>query len=220
MPIINFDKEQRRIIANNWKHLKNVGKGTEADCYLDGNNVYKVYNDNKKDHCINNIICKDDLDLEHILFPNEIFKCDDEVFATRTKYIEENYFNTDHIYLGNTPDLDKLKKALEPFIKDIYELSNNYIYAKDLSLNTIFDGENLYAIDTLTYEKVSYNPYESNIELAKGIIELYIESYKFFYEELNGENKEFKDKCRELIPYIDELSNNIKDNSNTTIQRR
>lgn len=26
MPIINFDKEQRRIITNNWKRLKNVGK--------------------------------------------------------------------------------------------------------------------------------------------------------------------------------------------------
>lgn len=221
MPIINFDSEQRKIIIKNWQHHQNVGKGTEADCYLDGNDVYKVYNDNKKDHCINNIICKDDLNLEHILFPNEIFKCDNEVFATKTKYIQKNYFDKENLYFGNTPDLDKLKDALEPFIKDVYELSKNNIYAKDLSLNTMFDGENLYAIDTLSYEKVDYNPYEKNIELVKGIIELYVELYEFFYEELNKPNEEFKKECLNLLPYIDEISIKIvTEDSNYNARRR
>lgn len=219
--ILHYNDEEKSMLQRNWKHFKKIGEGDEAECFLVNDEVFKIYNENYRNHNINNYICKDDFNLESFLFPIEIYTTHDhKVFATKAKYIEENYFDKEHLHFGNTPDLDKLKEALEPFIKDVYELSKNNIYAKDLSLNTIFDGEKLYAIDTLSYEKVDYNPYEKNIELVKGIIELYIELYEFFYEELYGENRKFKDKCRELIPYIDELSEKVKDNYNTTIQRR
>lgn len=218
--ILHYSEEEKIILQRNWKHFKKIGEGDEAECFLINDEVFKVYNENYRNHNINNYICKDDFNLESFLFPTEIYTCNSKVFATKAKYIKENYFDKEHLHFGNTPDLDKLKEALEPYIKDVYELSKNNIYAKDLSLNTIFDGEKLYAIDTLSYEKVDYDTYDKNIELVKGVIELYIELYEFFYEELYGENKEFKDKCHELIPYIDELSIKIKENDNTTNKRR
>ena len=210
MPIINFDREQTQVIKRNWCRLKKVGEGAEATCYLDHDDVYKVYNDQEQDHCINNTICKEDLDLESILFPNEIFMCGGKVFATKTKHIDTNYFDKDHLHYGDTPEISKLKDALPSFIKDIYFLSRNHICAKDLPLNTMFDGEKLYAIDTLSYEITDHNTYEENIEYVKGIIELYVEQYKFFYEELNEPNEEFKKECLDLLPYIDEKAKEIR----------
>lgn len=218
--ILHYSEDEKNILERNWKHNKEIGKGSEGTCYLVDNEIFKVYNEDYVNHNINNYICRDDLDLESFLFPIEIYTCNNKVFACKTKYINNNFFDKNTLYFGITTDLNKLKEALIPFIKDVYELSKNNIVAKDLPLNTMFDGEKLYAIDTLSYKKVNYDPYEENINLVKDIIELYIESYEFFYEELNGENKEFKDECRKLIPYIESTSERIKEEYSTAIQRK
>ena len=183
--ILHYSEDEKNILERNWKHNKEIGKGSEGTCYLVDNEIFKVYNEDYINHNINN-----------------------------------NFFDKNTLYFGITTDLNKLKEALIPFIKDVYQLSRNNIVAKDLPLNTMFDGEKLYAIDTLSYKKVNYDPYEENINLVKDIIELYIESYEFFYEELNGENKEFKDECRKLIPYIEKTAEEIKEEYSTAIQRK
>ena len=196
--IIEFNqKEKKQFIKSIEKSKYWLDVGCEGNCYLINKDVYKVY----KNTCtpiICNTICKDDLDLKSILFPNEIYTCDQVVFAYKT----DRYIQGNNLLNIECPNLDSIKKALKPLIKDIYVLSKNHIFADDLSSpNLLFDGKRFYIIDTLRYEHHN----ELDVEqIYKENINLLI--YECFFPFIH-EN----DHYYELIPYIKKLAKKVQE---------
>ena len=140
--IFDFNEEEKEIFKYNIQKQQSLRPGGEGICYVIGNNVYKIY---KEDRIIENPICKDDFDLESFLFPEEIYRCNNKIFSYKTHYIENNEFKIPSFRNWNIPNINNIKKALIPLIRDIYILSKNNIEAIDLTWrNTLFDGEKLY----------------------------------------------------------------------------
>lgn len=166
--IFDFNEEEKEIFKNNIKKHQSLKPGGEGICYVIGKDTYKIYKD---DRDIENPICKDDLNLESFLFPEEVYRCNKKIFSYKTPYIENNEFKITTFRNWKIPNIDKIKKALIPLIRDIYILSKNNIYAIDLAWrNTLFDGEKLYVIDTLDYEILDEDQLEDNLESLKNII--------------------------------------------------
>lgn len=212
--ILDFNENEKQNLVKLCMHNKKIGMGAEASCYLLNGNVYKIYNQCSKNHNFNNMICEDDLELNSFLFPKEIYTCNNQIFAYTSKYIEKNYLDIDNLLEGNALDINKFKKALKTFIKDLYILSNNNIYAYELPLNFLFDGKNIYGIDTLSYVKVDYNPYSQNISLLKDGIIYIFELYEKALIDSDAEEFDYYDKLtsksssisERLINYIDKIS--------------
>ena len=218
--IIDFNyKECKEFIKSIEKEEFFLDSGGESTCYLINGDVYKLYG--LGFHIIGNNICKDDLDLESILFPSELYTYDETVFACKTDtFIPENKIKNDKLQNGEFPSLDNIKKALEPLINDIYVLSRNHIYAEDLSWkNLLFDGNKFYAIDTLSYEHHDARPveqiYKENINLL--IYECF-ETFVYYYikyKSSSDKQHEVYEKelttIDELIPYIKETAKKIQE---------
>ncbi|MBR5370062.1 MAG: hypothetical protein IK137_02025 [Bacilli bacterium] len=211
--IINFTKEEAIKLKENWQQYNQIGKpGNEGKCYLINNEVYKIYNDNYElEKYTSNPICKDDLNLESFLFPEEIYTYGKEnyVFAYKTTpYVEKDVLKISLLRKHIIPDINKIKEALKVLIKDIYILSRNNIYAVDLAKrNMLFDGEKFYVIDTLDYDIVDEYTYLDNIELLKKAINCFIldcniacEAYDISKEEIH------LDECKDLINYINRIA--------------
>lgn len=166
--IFDFRVEEKEVFKNNIEKHQSLRPGGEGICYAIGNDVYKIY---KNDRDIEKPICKDDLNLESFLFPEEIYRCNNKIFSYKTPYIENNEFKITSFRNWKIPNVNKIKEALIPLVRDIYILSKNNIYAIDLTWrNTLFDGEKIYIIDTLDYEIVDEDPLEDNIKSLKNII--------------------------------------------------
>lgn len=212
--ILDFEKDEKEFFTKIIEHEQYLDFGSEANCYLKDNCVYKIYNE-EMNHRIHNTICKDDLDIESFIFPDEIYTCEDDTFACKMRYIPYDYLDKKKLRKGITPNVEKIKKALHSFIKDIYLLSQNNIYTYDLDNNTLFDGEKLYAIDTLSYKIVEYDPYERNVNLVKEAILNYIDFFEFYFMNRKHEDTHYKQKLEGLLPYIDEIATQIEKDETT-----
>lgn len=208
--ILDFTKEEKETLKENWKKNKLIGQGTDGNCFLINNDVYKIYDEDSKIH---NPITRDDLPLESFLFPTEIYTCDKKVFAYKTPYIKTNQLRISSLRSGNIPDIDKFKKALTLFIQDIYVLSENNIIAIDLAWrNTLFDGEKFCVIDTLDYEIDDHNTYEENINSLKSIIKCFILDCNLAHDTFNVSfANNSLEEFQNMLTYIDEISENIKE---------
>lgn len=219
--IIDFTyKETKNFLSRIEKDEFWLDAGGESDCYLINGHVYKIYG--LGFNLIDNTICKDDLDLESILFPNELYMYDKRIFACKTdKFIPENKIKADKLQKGEFPDLDSIKNALEQLIKDIYVLSRNHIYADDLAWkNLLFDGEKFYIIDTLRYEHHDNRPveqiYKENINLLiyecfEPFAYVYYINYKSSESKQHEIDEEVFDKLDELTSYIKELAKQVQE---------
>lgn len=223
--IIDFNEEEKNRLLKcikKEKYLLKYGQGGEGSCYLIKGNVYKAF------HCgwcsTNNTICKDDLNLESFLFPNEIYTYDQGVFACKTDtYISDNQINTHNLDNGKFPNIDNIRKALVPLIEDIYTLSKNHIRVVDLAWrNLLFDGGKFYVIDTLNYieenEKDENEIFEANIkDLKDNCIYPFIEAYSGRYRHYSTIDKQYTDyekirkKLFKLIPYFDKIVKQVQE---------
>ena len=170
MPVIlNFNKEEKEELKRFWSSHEIITKGgSEGKPYLIGKNIYKIYNE---DYETETPICKSDLPLDSFLFPEEIYTYNNKIFAYKTPYIPNNQFEIKTFRNWVIPDIKKVKKALIPFVKDVYVLSRNNINAIDLVWhNTLFDGERIYIVDTIDYQIVDEDPEEDNYKSLKNII--------------------------------------------------
>ena len=214
--ILDFNQKEKKKLLRDIERKGYLfdDSGTEGNCFLINNDVYKIFSNINN---INNNICKDDLDLESFLFPNEIYTCNQIVFACKTDtYIKENKIHVKKIQNGEYPNLNNIKTALEQLIKDLYVLSRNHIFANDLAwCNILFDGEKFYAIDTLSYEH--HNELDVN-EIYEGNIHLLIHecctpliNYYLSICSNNEISEETKRNLDELIPYIKETAKRIQE---------
>lgn len=208
--IIDFNEEEKNNFKNNIEKQKYLNQGGEGICYLIGNNVYKIY---KEDYDIENPICKDDLDLKSFLFPEEIYKCNNKIFSYKTPYIDNNEFKITSFRNWRIPNINKIKEALIPLIKDLYVLSKNNIYAIDLTWrNILFDGENIYIIDTLDYEKEDEDTLDDNIESLKNIITCLIANVDLAHNAYHVEISENDLKEYENLPqYISDTLKQVQE---------
>ena len=219
--ILNFNEKEKEEFKKHCKKHKRIddGCGCEGECFLIGNDVYKLYND---DYKVNNPICKDDLPLESFLFPTEIYTYNNKVFAYKTPYIQKNQLRLNSFSTGNTPDIKKIKNALSILIKDIYVLSQNNIEAIDFTYrNTIFDGERFYIIDTLDYEKVDENTYQNNISALKEIIDCFMLNCILACDIYNNPyNDKEIEEIHGLLDYIDKIATKTEEeHENKKIKR-
>jgi len=211
--ILNFTEEEAIKLKNTWQKYNQIGiPGKEGKCYLINNEVYKIYDtDYELDTYTHNPICKDDLNLESFLFPEEIYTYGKEnnVFAYKTTpYVEKDVLKISLLRKHIIPDINKIKEALKVLIKDIYILSRNNITAIDFAKrNLLFDGEKFYVIDTLDYDVVDEYTYLDNIDLLKRAINCYILDCKMAYE-IYGISKEeiHLDECKDLINFINRIA--------------
>ena len=154
--------------------------------------------------------------LKSFLFPEEVYMHGDIVFASKTKYIK-NEMSEKTISEGLLPNIDKIKKALVPFIRDVYILSKNNILAIDLKWrNILFDGKNFYAIDTLHYAKneeyFQIDAYKLNFSYVKQNAISFIQEYKksCIKHNIPLSNKQIKE-LDDLLPYIDEVTKQVQE---------
>ena len=150
--IIEFTQKEKQHLINQWTQGSFVGDGYESTCYQINGYVYKVLNNNSNTHYDESIDI-DEMNTPSFLFPEEIYTSNNEVFAYKTRYIQNEMYKK-RIYAGIFPDFNKIRAAIPAFVKDIFILSKNNIKTTDISWNNLlFDGVNIYAIDTLHYEK-------------------------------------------------------------------
>jgi hypothetical protein len=210
--ILNFTKEEANKLIKEWKKYKLIGEGAEGKCYLVNNEVYKIYDPvYELEKYTSNPICKDDLNLESFLFPEEIYTYGEEknVFAYKTTpYIEKNVLKISLFRKHIIPDINKIKKALEVLIKDIYILSRNNIAAIDFAKrNLLFDGEKFYVIDTLDYDVVDEYTYLDNITILKNSINCFILDCEVACEIYSISKDEIHlDECKDLINFINKVA--------------
>ena len=150
----------------------------------------------------------------------EIYVSNNKIFATKTKFIQ-NEIDKKNIYAGILPDIDKIKDALPAFIKDFYLLSKNNILAIDIAWrNLIFDGESLYAIDTLHYTRnekhYKIDAYKWNIDyLQKAMLE-FTDVYEEVCKKKNIPLSEEKLNTRHELPYyIKRVAKEVKTKDKT-----
>ena len=223
--IIEFSKNEKQQLIKKWTQAKIVGDGTESICYQIDDYVYKIlYNHFNTTYDENNIY-NEEIDLESFLFPEEIYISNNKIFATKTKYIE-NKFSEKKVYAGILPDINKIKDALPSFIKDINQLSKNNILIADMAWrNLIFDGESLYAIDTLHYarkkEHLQIDVHKWNIgQLRKAMLE-FTTVYEKVCKQKNIPLSEDKLLLLHELPfYIKRIANQVKkENKEERIQK-
>ena len=221
--ILEFSKKEKQRLIKRWTQAKIVGDGAESICYQIDDYVYKVLNNHFNTSYDENNLYNDEIDLKSFLFPEEIYVSNNKVFASKTKYIQ-NEISERKIFAGILPDIDKIKLSLIPFIKDIYTLSKKNILAIDLAWrNLIFDGKNLYAIDTMHYvrneEHYQIDAYKWNIsQLEKAMFEFTI-TYEKVCKNKNIplDDDELK-SLREIPSYIKKIAKQVK-KENKSIQK-
>jgi hypothetical protein len=147
-----------------------IGVGSEGACYLKNGKVYKVLDpENDNEINTNTVVTSNMLKSKHVIFPDELFVVKDKLVGYTSKYIPNDILLCDPTAQPITfkkslarIDFDKLQAAYHDFIEnDIREVSGNKIDMYDLCNNLMFNGEDLYAIDTCSFEKkASFNTEE------------------------------------------------------------
>lgn len=211
--IIEFNPREKQILTESWTKARRIGDGTESVCHQIANYVYKVFNG--KFNTTYDETLFNNLNLISFLFPEEVYISDNKIFASKTRYIQ-NLIYEKRVYAGILPDIDKIKSALPQLIEDIYVLSQNNILAIDLAWrNLLFDGKNLYVIDTMNYTRnISHSPtdtYRWNIEhLVLAIFE-FTTAYEEVCKKKNIPLSEVKRKTLyELPSYTKKVAEKIK----------
>lgn len=206
----SYDELKKYI---NRKIIKQIGQGSEGECFLGKDKfVYKLFYEeeisiNECSLDISKIITTDEMDLDSFAFPIELYLIDGELKGYKTKYINRDLISLDKIVDPDAffdIDLDKFILAYYRMLKDIITLSNNYISIFDLSYNLMFDGKNLYGIDTCYYYKTDKYPLEDNIKAFERAIEV------VFNDWLNStidNNRKVRIIDGNIEEYFDEVQN-------------
>ena len=155
MSIVNLKNidELESIIGTD---LVKLGTGCEGITYLSkkDNKAYKILTDFEYEDKIGDIITSSDIKLKYILLPEELYVYDNHLIAYKTKYIKKDLLNKNNkdnsIY---NIDFNKFIISYKNILNELKILSKNKIEIYDVIPNLMFDGENLYLIDTCSYKK-------------------------------------------------------------------
>lgn len=213
MSIVNLKSidELENIIGND---LVKLGTGCEGITYLSkkDNKAYKILTDFEYEDKIEDIITSFDINLKYILLPEKLYVYDNILIAYKTKYIKKNFLDIDNkdnnIY---NIDFDKFITAYKNLLEEIKILSKNKIEIYDVTPNLMFDGTDLYLIDTCSYKKTNekiYKIYNWNKERLDSAIKFLLSSYI-----INDENKDkygYILTIRDLEEQLNEIKNSIK----------
>ena len=159
---LEFDnKESLERYVFNMGCIK-LGEGSEGLAYRTrDNNIVKISNGvfrnaidaSKKDE----IIMKQDFDLESFMFPKQLFISEGVIAGYIADFFPKDLFRFGKIdfTFGSIKDLNinNFTKAREKFIKDAMVLTDAKILLYDLPFNILYDKHKLAAIDTLGYYK-------------------------------------------------------------------
>lgn len=213
MSIVNLKsiEELENIIGND---LVKLGTGCEGITYLSkkDNKAYKILTDFEYEDKIEDIITSFDINLKYILLPEKLYVYDNILIAYKTKYIKKNFLDIDNkdnnIY---NIDFDKFITAYKNLLEEIKILSKNKIEIYDVTPNLMFDGTDLYLIDTCSYKKTNekiYKIYDWNKERLDSAIKFLLSSYI-----INDENKDkygYILTIYDLEEQLNEIKNSIK----------
>lgn len=155
MSVVNLKSvdELEKIIGTN---IVKLGTGAEGIAYLSLNDncVYKVLTDFEYEDKVDDIITSSDIDLKYFLLPEDLYVCDNHLIAYKTKYISKNLFDKRKYNIKDI-NFDNLIIAYKNILKEVKLLSSNKIKTCDITFNLLFDGKDLYVIDTCGYRKVN-----------------------------------------------------------------
>jgi len=216
--IINFDSKEEFSLYRMSKATKEIGAGSEGVCYLGKDNVvYKDLTDNDFliEKAVNEIITSDDINLKSFNFPDVLFACDGKLIGYTDKYIKNNLFKIELLFRYGIEhiDFDKLIDAYYVMRNDAAILADKNIKIYDLSYNIMFDGFNLYAIDTAHYEKVEHPVLEYNLVCVDNAIkaEFYMIAEYVFEEDFNNTYKLAKGmNTVEFLNYFKDIYSEIE----------
>lgn len=168
MAIIEFNNRQQFDDYINKKIEVPLGTGTEGICYRgkDGK-AYKVYSKNRfrEFYPINSLVTQNELPLKYFAFPETIFTLNGNMEAYTSMLVEQNLFDDEHLTVKGIEDIDfdDLIDAYQRIQEEAKILTERKILISDLPGNILFDGKNLVAIDTCSYEKeASFDEFDSN----------------------------------------------------------
>ncbi len=174
--IFNSNAEFLNYLNRNKK--EELGRGSEGVCFAstDGNAI-KVFGDEdtlyepfdfSEERNDSSIILDTDIRIKNFLFPIDLYIVDNIVRAYKTRKVKKNIFNEEDFL--TTINYQRLIKAYYEFLSKVIEISKKDILLFDLPYNLLFDGNKLYAVDTLDYEK-RQNPLKKNLNLYHTAIE-------------------------------------------------
>jgi len=145
------------------RSIEFLGKGNEGECHLlNDYKVYKIYNGNFDIVPeANKIITSDMINSYHFIFPNQVYTVNGKVVGTQSNYVP--VLDKTHSMLELE---DNFIDALYSFAGELYNLSLNGFVSFDFGTNFIFDGYDLYDIDTLGHSFDLENKYDRNFLTA------------------------------------------------------
>ena len=168
MAIIEFSNKQQFDAYINKKIEVPLGTGTEGICYRgkDGK-AYKVYSKNRfrEFYPIDSLVTQSELPLKYFAFPETIFTVNGNIEAYTSMLVGQNLFDDEYLTVKGIEDIDfdDLIDAYQRIQEEAKILTERKILISDLPGNILFDGKNLVAIDTCSYEKgASFDEFDSN----------------------------------------------------------
>lgn len=193
--IKNFEcyKDVDKFIKS--KTFRLVNTGSEGSCFEGKDNkAYKLIEYAPEGaYLVENVITKDDINLQSFAFPEEVYTVDGVVRGYKTEYIENDLFGPSNTYNIKTMDsinFDTLSKSYKVMLKDVVELSKHNILIYDMPFNILFDNKKLTAIDTCCYKKVNDSPLEDNIKSLNCSFELLFDIWFSDYKKTNFQVKD------------------------------
>ena len=174
------------FLNNNTKYL---GHGSEAECYNDKTNVYKIYYEDEEFPVMyskDEVLQFKNIDTSTFVFPNDVIFVKNELVGIISKYVKaDTLFSINPLTVPLNDFIDKLKIAYN----DIKYISELGVITEDIPYNTLL-GDNIYIVDTESYRLSNKNSniiYKNNIDcfnygimsfLTSGLFECVIKENK------------------------------------------
>lgn len=167
---------------------KEIGDGSEGVCYTSkvDDEVYKIFRDLDTIE-VNKILTTDTIingislgSIDSFVFPNEIYTFNNKVIGYRTKkVVNGEQFNPNNI------EEKILKIAVSKFKNDLILISKFRIRTIDMGANLLFDGKNIFAIDTFNYEISNTNTEAKNLKSFEAALknEIFPEELEIGFED-------------------------------------
>ncbi len=195
--VVNFDSKREFLRFIKGKTLKEIGFGSEGSCLFGHDGLaYKerVTGFQPERQPVDEMIMADECSSGSFLFPIQLFAVNGNVVGYTSPRVKVDYLNARGCYeddsfareLVELIDFDKLIAAYHVLMSDAMKLADEGISIFDLPYNVMFDGEKLYAVDTLGYRKVDSDVHEANRRSVDAALKLecqdvanYIDRYEF-----------------------------------------
>lgn len=207
--VINFESVEQFQAYRRQKTCRELGEGSEGICYLgkDG----KAYKDFTvgylpEEYLVDEVITTDDVDVKSFIFPDTLFAVDGKVVGYTCKCITKDDLDYKYLFMNGIDHInfDKLIAAYETMNNDALVLANHGIRIFDLSYNIMFDGNNLYGIDTCGYTRDTNDLCQHNLFcVSQAIKDLFCTYAASAY----GEKL---DKNWSVIPFLGIVERNYK----------